>query len=319
MKSDFLVAQIDYDYPDSDIEREIVEKAGGRFISAHLKSPDEIVDFASDADGIIVQYAHMTKDVLTRLPRCRIVSRYGIGLDNIDLDAAKEIGICVVHNPAYCIDEVSDHAAAMVLNLLRQISYGTHLISQGVWDYSRMTPIKASGDTVIGIFGFGRIGRRFARKMLALGYQCIGCDPYVEDEVFASHDVRRVSLTDLFALSDCISIHCSLTEETRGVFNGSSLGRMKEGAFIVNTSRGPIVDIEALCALLESGHIRGAALDVLPEEPPRNNCAILQSPRVLLTPHAAFYSDASIIELRSSIARQVVEFMKGNTPTYPAF
>lgn len=319
MKSDFLVAQIDFDYPDSDIEREIIEKAGGRFISAHLDSPDEIVDFASDADGLIVQYARMTRDVLARLPKCKIISRYGIGLDNIDLDAAKEIGICVVHNPAYCIDEVSDHAVAMVLNLLRQISYGTDLIHSGVWDYSRMTPIKAAGDTVIGIFGFGRIGRRFARKMLALGYRCIGYDPYVEDEFFTSDNVTRVSFFELLAQSDCVSVHCSLTDETRGIFDETNLGKMKQGAFIVNTSRGPIVDIAALCVLLESGKIRGAGLDVLPEEPPKHNCAILQSPRVLLTPHAAFYSDASIIEVRSSIAEQIVEFMKGNVPRYPAF
>lgn len=319
MKSDFLVAQIDFDYPDSDIEREIIEGAGGRLISAHLESPDEIIEFASGADGIIVQYAQLTRDVLARLSRCKIISRYGIGLDNIDLDAAREIGIRVAHNPAYCISEVSDHAVAMVLNLLRQICYGTDLIRNGIWNYSRMTPIKAAGDTVIGIFGFGRIGRRFAEKMLALGYQCIGCDPYVEDEVFKSYDVRAVSLSDLIAQSDCISIHCSLTDETRGIFNETNLGKAKQGAYIVNTSRGPIIDLEALCTLLESGHIRGAALDVLPEEPPKNNCTILQSLRVILTPHAAFYSDASIIELRSSIAEQVVEFMKGNVPRYLAF
>lgn len=319
MKDEFLVAQIDYNYPDSEIERNIIEQAGGRLISAHLSSPDEIIDFASGADGIIVQYALMTKPLLSQLKKCKVISRYGIGLDNIDLNAAKELGIEVAYNPVYCVDEVSDHAAAMVLNLLRQIHYGTDLVHNGIWDFGRLAPVKASKETVIGLFGFGRIGRRFAKKISAFGYQCIGYDPYVDADVFTSFSVAKVSFEELLAQADCISVHSSLNEETRNIFNRESLGKMKKGAFIVNTARGPIIHVEDLCALLEEGHIRAAALDVLPDEPPKMNSAILRSPHLILTPHSAFYSDASVIELRKTIAEQVVEVMQGKRPRYPAF
>ncbi|WP_020612076.1 C-terminal binding protein [Sediminispirochaeta bajacaliforniensis] len=315
----FLVAQVDYDYPDTRIEREIIEAAGGELKSAHLRDEQELIDFAADADAVIVQYAPITRNVLEHLPSCKIVSRYGIGIDNVDVVAAQELGIYVAHNPEYCIDEVSDHALAMIMTLQRQIASGTDLVKQGMWDFTKLTPIKASSQTTIGIIGFGHIGRRIAQKLQAVGFPCIAHDPYVSQETFDSHGVRRVALPYLMQYADCITVHCSLTDETKNLVDAAMIGLMKPEAYIVNTSRGPVIDVDALSLALRQGKVRGAALDVLPEEPPKSFEEIAHLPSLLLTPHIAFYSETAIVELRSSIARQVVQVMQNEAPRYNAY
>ncbi|ADK80058.1 C-terminal binding protein [Sediminispirochaeta smaragdinae] len=315
----FLVAQVDYDYPDTRIEREIIEAAGGELKSAHLRDEQELIDFAADADAVIVQYAPITRNVLEHLPSCKIVSRYGIGIDNVDTIAAQELGIYVAHNPEYCIDEVSDHALAMIMTLQRQIASGTDLVKQGIWDFTKLTPIKASPQTTIGIIGFGHIGRRIAQKLQAIGFSCIAHDPYVAQETFDSHGVRRVALPYLMQHADCITVHCSLTDETKNLVDAAMIGLMKPEAYIVNTSRGPVIDVDALSLALRQGKVRGAALDVLPEEPPKSFEEIAHLPSLLLTPHIAFYSETAIVELRSSIARQVVQVMQNEPPQYNAY
>lgn len=316
MSKKFLVAQVDFDYPDNEIERKIIEAAGGELISAHLSEPDEIVNFCKDADALIVQYAQITKEILQQLPNCKIVSRYGIGIDNVDVHGAKELGIFVSNNPQYCIDEVSDHAFGMMMTLLRQISHGTDHIRKGIWDFTKLTPIKACSETIVGIFGFGNIGRRFAKKAKVFGFKCIAYDPYVEDSVFIEEQVEQVSFDQLLSKSDCITIHCALTPKTTNIFSEVAFSKMKNGSYLVNTSRGPVVDIEALVFALQSNKIRGAALDVLSEEPPKSLKSIIDLPSLILTPHIAFYSETSIIELRTSITNQVVQVMNGETPTY---
>lgn len=284
-----------------------------------MSEPDQIVEFAQDADAIIVQYAQVSRETLQRLPKCKVVSRYGIGIDNIDVQAAKELGIYVAYNPQYCIDEVSDHAVAMIMSLHRQISFGTDQVRKGIWDYTKLIPIKATSETTIGIFGFGNIGRRVASKVKELGYKCTGFDPYLDDMVFDDLGIQRVSMEQLFSKSDFITIHCSLTPETRGIIDEEAIWLMKKGAYIVNTSRGAVINIDALVTALSEERLGGAALDVLPEEPPKSLDPIVNMPSVLLTPHLAFYSETSIIELRSSIAEQVVEVMQGKVPRYNAY
>ena len=315
----FVVAQIDYDYPDSEIEREIIEAAGGTLKSAHLEQEDDIVSFAEDADAIIVQYAQMTKTVMERLPKCKVISRYGIGIDNIDVQAAKSLGIYVAHNPQYCIDEVSDHAIAMILSLQRQITHGTELVKQGIWDFLKLTPVKSSKHTTVGIIGFGNIGRRTAEKLKVFGFSLIGSDPYVDDEVFNHYGVHKVSLEEVMSESDCITIHCSLTAETNNLVNKRMISLMKPNSFIVNTSRGSVLDVDALSSALENNSIHGAGLDVLPSEPPKSFERISHLPTLLLTPHLAFYSETSIIELRKTIAEQVVQVIHGEPPMYNAY
>ncbi len=315
----FVVAQVDYDYPDREIEKQIIEAAGGVLKSAHLLTEDEVIEFAADADAIIVQYAPITRKVLESLPKCKIVSRYGIGIDNVDVKAAKELGIYVAHNPQYCINEVSDHAIAMILSLQRHITRGTQQVKQGIWDFTRLVPVKAADRTTIGLVGFGNIGRRTAEKLKVFGFSIIAYDPYVSDEVFKEYGVSSVSLEHVMEQSDCISVHCALTEETVNLIDEKMLSLMKTDSFIVNTSRGPVIDIEALSVALEMEKIHGAALDVLPNEPPHSFDRISHMPTLLLTPHIAFYSETSIIELRSTIAEQVVQVMKGDVPRFNAY
>lgn len=313
------MAQVDFDYPDSIIEKKIIEQAGGKLKSANLTDPQKIIEFAKGADAIIVQYSQITREILKSLPKVKVVSRYGIGIDNIDVNAARELGVYVAHNPVYCIDEVSDHALAMIMTLQRQIAFGTNQVKEGIWDFSKLTPVKASRDTVIGIIGFGNIGKRIAKKLKIIGFQCIAYDPYIEKEVFFKNGVQNVSLNDLMEQSDCVTIHCSLTNETKNMINYDLLKRMKPAAYIVNTSRGPIIDMEALFRALRKNDIRAAALDVLPEEPPETIESLRDIPSLLLTPHLAFYSETSIIELRSSIAEQVVQVMRNEKPKYNAY
>jgi D-3-phosphoglycerate dehydrogenase len=315
----FKVAQVDYDYPDSEIERQIIEKAGGKLYSAHLTDSNAIIDFAKDADAIICQYAMITKPMLEKLPKCRVISRYGIGLDNVDVDSAKELGIYVAHNPAYCIEEVSNHAIAMILTQYRQIAMGTYQIKHGIWNFMKLIPIPSAENYTIGIIGLGHIGTRVAQKLRVFGFSVIAYDPYKQDEAFKQLSIKRVSLETLMAESDCITIHCSLTDETKDLINLELLSKMKRTAYLVNTSRGPVVDLEALTTILEGGLIRGAALDVLPTEPPKSFSRIAQLPSLLLTPHIAFYSDTSIKVLRATIAEQVVEVMQGKKPQYNAY
>ncbi len=312
--SRFSIVIVDFDYPDVELERKIIEAAGGSLAFAHATTEDEVINAAEGADGVINQYAAMTERVFASLPRCRVVSRYGIGVDTIDLQAATNHEIVVCNVPDYCLEEVSNDAMALMLALCRKTKAADEQVKSGGWDFSQITPILAAEACTFGIVGLGNIGRRMARKAKALGYRCVACDPYLDDEVFAHHGVRRLSLGALLETSDIVSLHTPLTRETFHFIGERELKRMKPSAFLINTSRGRVIDQKALCSAMSKGWIAGAGLDVLEQEPPDPDDPLLSLNQVIITPHIAFYSEESIIRLRTITAESAVKVLDGQMP-----
>ncbi|MBK5261731.1 MAG: C-terminal binding protein [Peptostreptococcaceae bacterium] len=316
----FKIAQVDYDYTDNKLEKGIIEKAGGEIKSGHLVNTEDVYDFAKDCDAIMCQYVKITRELFERLPNIKVVSRYGIGVDNIDVEAAKDHHVFVVHNPVYCIEEVSNHALALIFSQYRQINQGNYQVKHGIWDFNKLYPIPAAENYTIGIVGLGHIGTRVAEKLKIFGFNLIGYDPYVNKEYFDKTGVKKVTLEQLMATADCVTIHCALTEETTKLIGSQEIDLMKTTSCLVNTARGPVVDFEALLSALEKKTIRGAGLDVLPEEPPQNYERIAQIPSLEVTPHLAFYSDTSLDVLRTSVTEQVIGVVKtGKAPQYNAY
>jgi len=317
---DFKIAQVDYDYTDNKLEKEIIEKAGGHIKSGHLVDTKDVFEFAQDCDAIMCQYVKITREVFERLPQLKVVSRYGIGVDNIDVEAAKDHHVFVVHNPVYCIEEVSNHALALIFSQYRQINQGNYQVKHGIWDFNKLYPIPAAQNYTIGIVGLGHIGTRVAEKLKIFGFNVIGYDPYVTKDYFDAVGVEKVSLEHVMATADCITIHCALTKETTQLIGAQEINVMKPTSCLVNTARGPVVDFEALLSALEMKKIRGAGLDVLPDEPPQNYERIAQIPTLEVTPHLAFYSDTSLDVLRTSVTEQVIDVIKtGKPPRYNAY
>jgi D-3-phosphoglycerate dehydrogenase len=252
--------------------------------------------------------------VLRALPKCRIIARTGIGVDTVDLPVATELGILVTNVPDYCIDEVSDHALALILALTRKVMSATAAVKAGTWDVKVAVPIARHRGRTMGLVGFGRIPRALAPKAQALGFAVIAFDPYLPPEAGAPLGVRLVDFETLLRESDVVSIHAPLTEETRGLFGDREFGQMKPGAFLVNTSRGPLVQEAALIRALESGRLAGAGLDVLETEPPAPGNPLLRMPNVALTPHIGFYSEQSLVELQTKAAQEVRRALMGERP-----
>ena len=294
----------DCDHPSTAIERSILEAAGFRLEVAQCRTAEEVVASASasGAVGLIVQYAPITGDVLRALPSCRVVGRYGVGLDTIDLLSAAELGIRVINVPDYCTDEVADHALGLIIALSRGIVALDRGVRQGTWDFRLAGRVRRPSSQRLGLIGLGRIGSALARRARALGYDIVGADPK------GAHDsgVRTVELDELFATSDVVSLHAPLDEKTRHLINSRTLALMRSNALLINTSRGGLVDHAALVDALRAGRIAGAGLDVLEHEPIAADDPLIALPNVLLTPHSAFYSEESLAEMKEKISERVV-------------
>jgi D-3-phosphoglycerate dehydrogenase / 2-oxoglutarate reductase len=277
----------------------------------------DILAVAQDADAILVTYAKLPGELLRQLKRCKVIGRFGLGVDNIDTKAAAELGIVVTYVPDYCMHEVSDHAMALLLALARKIPYSNKLVQAGRWEMPAVAPLRRLAGQVLGLIGLGNIPRALAPKAKAFGLTVIAHDPYAAKDVFASCGVAAVSLEELLARSDFISVHAPLTPATRGLLNAAAFGRMKKGAAIVNTARGPLIDEQALLAALDSGHLGGAALDVVATEPLPKDSDLLGRDNVILTPHTAFYSVEALEELQTKCAADVARVLSGEPPVYP--
>jgi D-3-phosphoglycerate dehydrogenase len=279
-------------------------------------TPQAILEVARHADALLVTYAKVTADIIGEMERCRIISRFGIGVDNVDLRAATKAGIVVTRVPDYCIDEVSDHTMALLLALVRKIPFANSRTQEGRWEMPAVVPIHRLRGTVLGLIGFGRIPQLVAPKAQAFGLRVVSYDPYIQEEVLKRAGVERMEFGELVKVSDYISIHTPLMPETQHLFSAEVFGRMKPTAYLVNTARGPIIDEDALARALDRGQLAGAALDVLEKEPPSAS-PLLGRDNVILTPHTGFYSEESLVDLQMKASEEVVRVLTGQPPRNP--
>jgi D-3-phosphoglycerate dehydrogenase len=254
--------------------------------------------------------------MISQMTRCRIIARFGIGVDNVDIPAATKAGIVVTRVPDYCIDEVSDHTMALLLALARKIAFANSRAHAGHWEMPAVVPIYRLRGSVLGLVGFGRIPQLVAPKAKAFGLKVISYDPFVSQETMNRAGVEKVEFSELVSVSDHISIHAPLLPETDHLFNASIFCKMKPTAYLINTARGPIVDEQALAQALDQGHLAGAALDVLSREPPSAS-PLFGRENVILTPHMSFYSAESLIDLQRKAAEEVVRVLSGDAPLNP--
>jgi D-3-phosphoglycerate dehydrogenase / 2-oxoglutarate reductase len=308
-----MVAVADSVFPNLDPAREVLLKAGAGLRLASAPTAEDILQVAQDADGLLVTYAKISSDLIRQLKRCRVIARFGIGVDNVDVEAATACGIVVTRVPDYCIDEVSDHTLALLLALARKIPFANSGVHQGKWEMSAVIPIHRLRGRILGLVGFGRISQLVALKAKSFGLKILTCDPYISGAVTRSAGVEAVSFNDLVRVSDYISIHTPLLPETKHLFNADVFRNFKPTAFLINTARGPIVDETALAQALDEGQLAGAGLDVLSQEPPIAS-PLLGRDNVILTPHTSFYSVESLVELQTKAAEEIVRVLGGQMP-----
>lgn len=292
-------------------------EAGFDVALAECETSDDVIEQAHDADAIINQYAPIDESVLTALERCKIVVRYGVGVDTVDLEAASRKGVWVVNVPDYGTEEVSDHALALTMGLLRGIGRFDRAVRSGKWDINMIHPLPRIRNLTVGVVGCGRIGTAFAHKAKCLGMRVLGHDPSGIPEELERVGVEQVEFDPLITSSDAISLHLPLTEKTHHLIGAEQLHKMKSGSYLINTARGGLVDSAALLQALNEGEIAGAGLDVLENEPPEKGDALISHERVVTTPHAAWYSEDSYEALKSGAAREVVRVLRGKRPRSP--
>jgi D-3-phosphoglycerate dehydrogenase len=313
----FIVAITDYVFPSLEPERAVLAPVGVELRPQQCRSEEEIIALTQEADAILNCYAKITARVIQNLRRCRIIARYGIGMDNVDLAAASAARILVTNVPDYCIDEVSDHALALLLALARRIAAADTAVKGGAWDVVGHAGIRRIRGQTLGVLGFGKIAKALTSKVRALGMKVLVYDPYIEPELVSQNGADAVTLEQLLAEADVVSIHVPLSPATHNLIGKRELSQMKPTAFLINTSRGGIVDEQALALALKEGKLGGAALDVLSTEPPPRDHPLRQAPNMILTPHLAFYSRESVIELQTKAAEEVARALRGEPPRSP--
>ena len=311
------VAVSDTVFPSLDPAREALSRVDAELTLASEPTVDGILEVAADADALLVTYGQINADVIAGLNNCKAIGRFGIGTDNIDIGAAAGKGIVVTYAPVYCLDEVSDHAMALLLSVARKIPYANKLVANGRWEMPAVVPIARLRGNTLGLLGLGNIPQQIVGKAQAFGMNVIAADPYCPDDVFQRSNVAKVGFDDLLARADYISVHAPLTPETEKMFNMDAFKKMKNTAFLINTARGPLVDTADLAAALDAGEIAGAGLDVLPSEPPAADDPIVGRDDVVLTPHTGFYSEDALLDLQTTVASDVAAVLAGEEPKYP--
>ena len=312
-----VIAVTDTVFPSLDPAKTALARLNPTYRMSKSVNADDIIAVAKDADAVLVTYAKLTRDVLMRLTRCRAIGRFGLGVDNIDLPTAKEKGIAVNYVPDYCIREVSDHAMALLLALIRKIPLSNKLVQSGRWEMPAVVPIRRIEGTVLGLIGFGHIPRLVAPKAQAFGMRVISYDPFAKPDVFKAAGVEGVDLDTLLKTSDYVSVHAPLLPATRGMLNATAFSKMKKGAYVVNTARGPLIDEPDLIAALDSGQVGGAGLDVVAAEPLAKDSPLLGRDNVIISPHTAFYSIEALNELQTKCATDVARVLSGEKAVYP--
>jgi phosphoglycerate dehydrogenase-like enzyme len=293
--------------------RSLLERSGFDVVEASCRAPEEVIEAGEGASALLLAYAPATREVMEALPTLRIVSVGAVGTDTVDLLAARELGIWVCNVPDAATDEVATHALAMALALIRHIPFQDRRTRQGLWTLKGSGPIRRPTDMTLGIVGVGAIGTRMAEFARPVFRRIIGCDPLLPASAWPDF-VVHAKAEDVFRVSDVLSLHVPLTDSTRGLVDGPRLGTMKDGSYLVNVSRGDLVDLTALVTALDEGRLAGAALDVLPQEPPDPDEPILRHPRVLITPHSAFLSEESNRNYLRNQAQNVIAWARTGRP-----
>ncbi len=316
--SRFTVVIADNRYSSYDEERAVLSEVGAELRIFRSQSAEEAGAAFAEADGILVNLFPMTAPIIEALPRCRVISRYGVGYDNVAVDTATRKGIWVTFVPDYCFEEVADHALALLLNCMRKVSYRDRMIRQGRWNVHRNQPAYRVEGRTLGILGYGNAAHTLLRKVSGLGFgRVLMCDPYVRTSTIKAAGAVPVDLATLLMESDYISVHVPLNDETRHMIGRAELALVKPGALLVNTARGPVLDEAALFDALRDGRLGGAGLDVFETEPLPADSPLRRLENVVLTDHAGWYSEESLVELKTKAARNVAAVLQGTEPPYP--
>jgi D-3-phosphoglycerate dehydrogenase / 2-oxoglutarate reductase len=309
-----IVLVTDYTWPSTAPEAEVLSEVGARLLEAKTGGEDELLSLVPQADAILTCFAQVPASVIRAGKNLQVVGRYGIGVDNIAVDEATRLGIPVTNVPAYCLDEVAEHAMALLLACARGVARYHVAVHDGNWSLQTAMPLFRVRGRTLGILGFGKIGQTLADKARGFGLKIIAHDPFMSSEAIGQKGAEPVSLDELLAGSDFLSVHTPLTPDTRGMLNTERLRCMKPTAFVINTARGAIIDQDALLQALQEGWIAGAALDVfVPERLPADH-PLLALPNLIATPHVAFYSEESVRELEIKAARNVAAILSGRLP-----
>lgn len=307
------VVLTDYVWESLDVERRTLDGLAD-LVPLQVSDPEHFLAEAADCDALLNTYAGpITAQVMARMPNCKVISRYGIGVDTIDLDAATAAGIIVTNNPTYCIDEVAEHAMAMILTAWRKIAFYDRQVRAGGWSVPEAKPIRRLRGRTLGLVGFGNIARQVAVRAAAFGLDILFSDPVVEE----GHDGapgKKTSFETLLQQSDIVSVHPPLIPSTRGLLDDRAFGLMKPGSLLVNVARGPIVDTAALVRALDAGQIGGCALDTTDPEPLPDPHPLRGRDNVVLTPHAAWYSEEAMAGLQAGAPSEVKRVLSGEWP-----
>jgi D-3-phosphoglycerate dehydrogenase / 2-oxoglutarate reductase len=312
-----LIAVTDSVFPSLDPAMAALKRIDPEIRMAKSPSASDILDVARGADGVFVTYAKLPGELLQQFERCKVIGRFGLGVDNIDVKMAAALGIVVTYVPDYCLQEVSDHAMALLLAVARKIPFSNALVQAGRWEMPAVVPMRRLEGRTLGLVGFGNIPRRVAPKAMAFGLKVVAYDPYAPADAARAAGVQLVGFEQLLAISDYVSLHAPLTPQTQGMFDADAFSKMKKGAYLINTARGPLIDEPALIAALDSDHLGGAALDVVATEPLAKGSSLLGRANVILTPHTAFYSVEALEELQTKCASDVARVLSGEKPVYP--
>ena len=314
--SKFKVLITDYVWPTTEPEEAVLrEEADAEAVVAPDGSEETLVSLAGDVNAIMTCFAQVTPAVLRAAPNCVAVGRFGVGVDNIAVDTATELGMAVTYVPDYCVDEVSDHVMALLLAWNRRVSLFDNSVKSDGWGSVPLTMrmMRLRGKT-LGVIGFGRIGQAAAQKALAFGFRVLAYDPYMTAEQCALRGARKSDLDILLRESDFVSLHSPLNVETENMIGARELDMMKSEAFLINCARGPLIDEDALYDALTSGSIAGAGLDVMVDNHPANDHPLLGIDNIIITPHVAFFSQESTLELEQRAAREVAYVLTGRMP-----
>ncbi|MBN7774113.1 C-terminal binding protein [Clostridium aminobutyricum] len=314
------VVLTDRQFNSIDDERAILEAIGAELLDYQIQDEDSLIKLFKEVnpDAVIMQYANLSRRVIESMPNCQIIAKYAIGLDRIDIPAATENNVCVSNVRDYCIDEVSTHTVALILAITRKITVLNRETKLGNWSYKNMGSVRNLRGLTLGLNSFGKIAQLVAEKMAPYGINIIAYDPFVPADVAAAKGIKLVSFDELVEQSDILSTHVPDMDGTRGMFNKSVFKRMKNTSYLINTGRGPVVNELDLIEALKSGEIAGAALDVTDPEPIQPDNPLCSMNNVIITPHAAYYSDDSEKTLKILTAENVAQRLQGYAPRFLA-